>query len=318
MINESHTHPLSYDEGRAARGISGSPREATMDKLASYLLTLALTLTLVGCTQNDETEPGPSGGGGTGGEGGSAIECSDQDSFDPGDCPTSYPDSDCVVYVDAETEASGEGSSWQDAFRTVQEGIDLAHCASLNAGTCEQWQVWVRAGSYFIQQGCRTHSVRLRANTEVYGGFAGTETTLEDRDWESHETILDGRDGPESENHVYHVVHGATDARLDGFTVSGGRADQENHPNHSDGGGMVNLAASPAVHHCTFRDNTAALRGGGMNNLATASPTVVGCKFIDNHAGENGGGMANTAGSSPVITDCLFEENTAVEYGGGI
>ena len=66
-------------------------------------------------------------------------------------------------------------------------------------------------------------------------GFAGNETTLGERSSDSDLTVLSGDIGTAGENsdNSYHVVYanGVTDAVLDGFTVTLGRAD-------GSGGGM--------------------------------------------------------------------------------
>ena len=66
----------------------------------------------------------------------------------------------------------------------------------------------------------------LEPDVEIYGGFAGTEQTLHDRDLalEVNKSILSGdlADGRK----FYHVVMSVGEvgkARLDGFTISDGR-----------------------------------------------------------------------------------------------
>jgi hypothetical protein len=90
----------------------------------------------------------------------------------------------------------------------------------------------------------------------VYGGFAGNEDSLYDRDWEGRETILDGRDGPDGTSHVYHVVVGRDDALIDGFTITGGRADHADDLLHMYGGGMGNIASSPTVQKYHITNNS--------------------------------------------------------------
>jgi len=292
-----------------------------MRKLAQQLGTLALISLVTACTHDDDVPPGSAGGGGSGGEGGSggaAVECVDGDTFDAASCPDSYPDDGCIVYVDGATETAGDGSSWETPLSSVQAGIDLAHCATLNAGSCAEWQVWVREGSYYIHQGCREHTVWLRPNVAVYGGFGGDEAELEARDWAGRETILDGRDGPEGSSHVYHVMRGANDAVLDGLTITGGRADHDQTGLHQHGGGLHNLLASPTVANCTFRDNRAVGLGGAVDNYKGSAPQLTNCHFVDNRAEQHGGAVANVEGSDATFTDCTFVGNTAVKDGGAV
>jgi predicted outer membrane repeat protein len=274
-------------------------------------------------------------------------ECTDEDDFDPADCPDIQPSDPCVRYVNIEVDTPGDGSSWDDALATVQEGIDLARCGAIVNDTC---QVWVAAGTYYVHQGCQTDTVRLRPGVELYGGFDGSESLLEERDIEANLTVLDGHDQADGPSQVFHVVTGSDDALIDGFTISGGRADAEDwdYDNlQNTGGGMLNLESSPTVRSCVFSANFAFCYGAGMHNFAASptiescrftanetddyydgwggglanrsdsDPTLLGCTFSDNYAAD-GAGIYSSGGSDATVTDCLFESNTASSSGGGI
>jgi len=246
------------------------------------------------------------------------LSCDGADTFDPAECPASYPEWACVVHVDGEAATSGDGWSWQSPVRTVQEGIDRAHCGATRSGLCSTWQVWVKEGRYFVHQGCDSDTVRLRAGVEVYGGFVGVEDRLTERDWATHETILDGRDGPDATAHVRHVVLGADDATVDGVTITGGLAGGSDEPTERCGAGMLNVQSSPVVQNCTFRDNVAFDHGGGMANLDRSSPTVAGCQFEENQAAQSGGAMANRQESEPDVSNSAFVGNLAGDSGGAV
>lgn len=61
---------------------------------------------------------------------------------------------------------SGDGTSWDEAFGTIQEGIDAAN----EAGGGE---VWVAAGTYDEERGNHSGSVILMPKVRLYGGFTG-------------------------------------------------------------------------------------------------------------------------------------------------
>jgi hypothetical protein len=155
----------------------------------------------------------------------------------------------------------------------------------------------------------------LKSGLALYGGFAGTETELDQRDWARNETVLSGEVGRDASEHSYHVVVGAEDSILDGFAITGGNANGAGPSNH--GGGMINYnGASPTVANCTFRQNQGA-EGGAMYNYNLSAPVITNCVFEANSAGK-GGAMVNRVGASPQVTNCRFVENEARWRGGAL
>jgi len=217
-----------------------------------------------------------------------------------------------VVYVDKGNDSGIEdGATWATAFTTIQEGIDAAYA---DGGG----EVWVAEGVYDEARDNDTGSVVMEEYVHLYGGFAGTETERDQRDWDAHVTVIDGSTSRGGEP-AYHVVVGANAATLDGFTVTGGHAQWTSDSADDDGGGMYNSGSSPTVANCTFEGNLAYDRGGGMANCYSSSPTVTNCVFRNNAAySYAGGGMYNGESCSPVVTNCVFEANSAQDRGGGM
>ena len=228
-----------------------------------------------------------------------------------------------VWYVDRDNSSGTEdGISWATAFTTVQEGIDAAF-------DDDGGEVWVAEGVYSEERTSIVHpepwddntgSVVMKEGVHLCGGFVGTESECDQRDWEAHPTVVDGSTARGGEP-AYHVVIGANDTTLDGFTITGGVAQEigiylgDNPP--ALGAGMYNFGTSPTVTNCTFTGNQAIHdSGGGMYNY-DCSPTVTYCSFIDNYAQGAGGGMYNRH-SSPIVTDCTFTGNYAYSQGGGM
>jgi predicted outer membrane repeat protein len=254
---------------------------------------------------------------------------------------------DHVVHVDGATETGPwDGLSWPTAFRRVQEGLDAA--AELAAAEARpprtpaaaRPQVWVARGLYKpSEDGDRTAAFRLRSGVDLYGGFAGTETALEERDWTAHEALLSGAVGACREEYSLHVVIGADDAVIDGFTICDGYNLPEGPPPHhmsphmlieakgaGVGAGVLNDGCAPTVRNCLIRDNTAA-KGAGMYNLATCAwpsretrpaPTVSGCTFARNHARARGGAVSNDLMTHPAFVACSFLDNCCDAKGGGM
>ena len=222
-----------------------------------------------------------------------------------------------IVYVDAEATGANDGSSWADAYTSLWYVLTAASSGD---------EIWVAEGIYKpTGPGERTASFQLKNGVALYGGFAGGEMSLDEREPNRHVTILsgdlNGDDGPNFANNrenSYHVVTGSgTDrtAILDGFTITGGNAN-DSYPNNT-GGGMYNDHGSPTVANCTFSENSATW-GGGMCNENQSNPTLSNCTFSDNRAEDWGGGMCNYNHSSPMLTNCTFRGNRGNRCSGGM
>lgn len=166
----------------------------------------------------------------------------------------------CVVHVTTSGDDAKSGMTWAEAKLTIEAAL-----AAAEAGGCE---VWVAAGSYSTPDVGREATFGLRPGVAIYGGFAGTEVRRSTRDWLAYETILDGRgDGVTETSGVFHVVTGADQALMDGFTVIGGNA--AGGPSGEDcGGGLFNRDATLTVRNTVFRANRTEYDGAGVCNLA--------------------------------------------------
>jgi parallel beta-helix repeat protein len=218
-----------------------------------------------------------------------------------------------TIYVDVDAAGASDGSSWEDAYTTLQPALDEAVAGD---------EIWVAAGTYkpsYLSDPSKPRSAtfQLKNGVALYGGFDPSvgDTEFGDRDWAANATILSGDLGTpgnvaDNSYHVfYHPAALALDATavLDGFTIIAGMANGGGVL--SLGGGMYNDGCSPAVTHCTFAGNTANT-GGGMANYNSSSPSVTDCTFAENSA-SLGGGMANYSSSSPALTNCTFAANEA-------
>ncbi len=218
-----------------------------------------------------------------------------------------------IWYVDHENTGTEDGLSWATAFKTIQPAIDAA-------STAGGGEVWVAEGNY---NETRTHvdgSLEMKEGVYLYGGFVGIavsggmETDRSQRDWNTHVTTIDGsvaRGGAAA----YHVVVGANNAILDGFTITGGNASGGDTAT-GRGGGLYNPAVSPTVVNCTFTGNTASHAGGGLQNSGS-SAVVENCTFANN-TGRFGGGVENEGGQLPTFRACTFTLNTGTQVSGGM
>ena len=169
-----------------------------------------------------------------------------------------------VVYVIAGGTGSANGTSWVDALATVQAGIDAAV-------TDNKDEVWVAAGDYV--DATIAPVLTMRAGVDIYGGFAGTELSLAGRPDPVLISTLNGN------GNSYHVVVGASNARLDGFTITSGNASGVD-PNDR-GGGIYNTGVSGLVLNGLIVSANSAVYGGGMYNVSS-SPTLTNVTFSNN------------------------------------
>jgi hypothetical protein len=227
-----------------------------------------------------------------------------------------------VIYVRATAMEPADGRSWATAFPDLQAALQAATTAPPNT-----LQIWVAAGTYTPTIGNdRGRSFHLVNDTALYGGFAGNETNLAQRDWRANPTILSGNIGdPTSVNdNSYQVVTSSLanpTTLLDGFIITQGRANGSFADYTNYGAGMWNDRSSPTIRNCSFIGN-AAHTGGGMANTGAdlwdrvgSRPVVEQVIFLGNSA-ERGGGMSNMYGSAPQLTNVLFSGNRAIDGGG--
>ena len=220
-------------------------------------------------------------------------------------------------YVKTDATGANNGSSWSDAYESLQSALGGSPCTV----------VWVASGTYKPTGGSSTDraiSFVLKNGVAIYGGFAGGETLLSQRNPAANPTILSGEIGAAgNSDNSYHVVVGSgtnSTAVLDGFTITGGNADGTGDDNSGLGGGMYSSESSPRIKNVTFSSNLAQ-RGGGMWNTHS-SPILVDVAFSGNQANwvdsGNGGGMGNYWQSSPSLTNVTFYGNWADGQGGGM
>src|SRR5574342_685318 len=82
--------------------------------------------------------------------------------------------------------ASGSGTSWANAYGNPQAALANAACT----------EIWVAQGTYKPTNGTdRTISFVLKSGVALYGGFAGSETLLTQRNLAVNPTILSGEIG---------------------------------------------------------------------------------------------------------------------------
>jgi hypothetical protein len=262
-----------------------------------------------------------------------------------------------VIYVNESAEGAEDGTSWENAFMDLQSAIDAA---------VEGDQIWVAAGKYKptsvhgiitmedvydIDEFNRYLHFRMKNGVEIYGGFAGTETELPQRDFQAQETILscDLGEIDEQYDNCFHIFYHPAGldldetAVLDGFLMEGGYADDVEP--HDAGSVMYNDGSSPVVKNgwiywnysykgavfynkdssikvmnTQFVNNEAPYSKGGVFYNENSNIEISGCDFANSWAegdNESNGGAIYSTGGKTVIADTIFRSNEA-NLGGAI
>ena len=208
---------------------------------------------------------------------------------------TVYAFTPSIIHVSPAGSDANDGSNWASAKQTVQAGIDAAAAAG--------GEVWVAQGTY-------NERIALRAFDYLYGGFAGTETRRNQRDFKTNKTILDGQQGGSV---VTATACGYQLGCIDGFTIRNGTGTLLNNYRH--GGGIYCSASSLIISNNTISGNDVNFDGGGIY-CSYSFPIIANNTISQNIASISGGGISCSS-SSPTISNNNIEGNNA-NIGAGI
>ncbi len=180
------------------------------------------------------------------------------------------------IYVNVNATGNNDGTSWANAFTNLQTAINNNPFRD---------DIWVAQGTYTPTGSGRNSTFLIDRKTKIYGGFNGTETALEQRDFRNNLTILNGdvngndnsninpSEATRSEN-LYHIVTVKGDTKtvsIDGFVFSGSNANgttlttgtASNQYLHNRGGAIFlhsyiqNTEVDLNVTNCVFEKNSA-------------------------------------------------------------
>ncbi|NGP90105.1 T9SS type A sorting domain-containing protein [Fodinibius halophilus] len=239
--------------------------------------------------------------------------------------------SQAQIYVDHTATGADDGSSWSDAYTTLQGALQAASSSD---------QIWIAEGTYKPTTGTdRTASFSITGTKDgikIYGGFEQGDT-FSDRNSTDHPVLLSGDIGTANDqsDNSYNVFsfdgrsnNITTSTILDGVTITSGNADGSGFY-EKRGGGILNLGTSggvcnPTISNVTFTNNSATL-GGAMFNEGyngESSPDISSSTFTGNNAANLGGAIYSygnsTGNSNPTISASTFENNSATLLGGAL
>ncbi len=239
-----------------------------------------------------------------------------------------------VIYVHDETTATSDeqnGRSWTTAFADLQDAL---------AVVAEGQEIHVAGGSYYPDEAAagyatvtdddRGSTFSLPEAVTLYGGY---NASTGERDPDSYTSVLNGDLDQDDEageggiveedpsnhtknNNAYSVVtvtgiSSNSPTRLDGFTITAGRANENTSDATGLGGGLyVDEADGFLLQDCRIIGNYAWVKGGGIYWRNSGTQTIGDCDFIANESNSSGAAVYLDT-STLTFTDCHFSDNMA-------
>ena len=291
---------IDWTATKSVDWLTVSPSSGTLEPNATATVTLSINSTASTLTSGKYTD---------------TVAFTNADS---GSGNTTRDVSLCVgtLYVDGTNGSDyNNGFAWGSAKQTVQAAIDTAGSGS---------EVWVKAGTY-------NECIALKRGVALYGGFAGSETARDSRDWQTNVTLLDGYISGLDSPVVKFQMDSGSSTRLDGFTIQHGNGMHSGAPPDDDwqamhdGCGVYCAGASPIICNNVISDNQNAEgkvgHGGGIY-LRDSQASVLGNTITGNTVrgditasypyyknGEGGGIYCQY--STPTLSNNIISQNNA-------
>ncbi|MHC4698281.1 MAG: right-handed parallel beta-helix repeat-containing protein, partial [Planctomycetota bacterium] len=264
-------------------------------------------------------------------------------------------DGDAPHYIHVKENAppGGDGSTWATAFADLQDALDEAETSA-----DPNREIWLAGGTYKPTRledlaDPRSMTFRLLKDVSIIGGFAGTETSRDQRLPGVNTTIISGDisgddvfnpSHPTWNENAYHIFTGSQFLRradLTDVTITHGKANGQGWDEDVGSALYMPGAGSLTLNNCHVDDNYCEF-GGTIYLLDNASLTMTNggasgnynfmrygfisaqfecdvvldnCDFVDNEA-STGTVVSLESASRLVASDCTFTDNSAVGIGG--
>jgi len=233
------------------------------------------------------------------------------------------------VHVDADAPPGGDGTSWRTAFDDLETAIAWTKWTYENV-LPEVREIWIAEGEYVAPLGGAEgeDGFEITFPTTLRGGFAGFETSADQRDIAAHPTILDGDqlgdDGPDFQNYddnariVLRIDAWREEITLDGLVVRGGNGDGDSKTGGIRGDSVERLV----VRNCELVANYGFYGGAGNFTDAIVGYYTGGdlefmnTLFQGNRSFTAGGGLLSTEWRTTLV-DCRFVDNRSIQGRGG-
>ena len=166
-----------------------------------------------------------------------------------------------ILYIAA--DGQGDGSAWNSATPNLDDALAL--CGLYKKGT-----LWIKNGTYYGDNTQNDASFTLSNGVTLYGGFAGTESTLDERNLQAGATVLSGG----GKRIALYSPSATNDSRINDITFADGLA--------ANGAGAY-ISNTVRLERCIFENNTDTSADGAA--LYCNASNVYCCIFRNNHGG---------------------------------
>lgn len=220
-----------------------------------------------------------------------------------------------IIYVRATASGANDGTTWANAYTNLNTALNAAQAGS---------QVWVAAGTYKPTDIGADSTFYVKSGVSLYGGFAGTETSLAQRNLAANSAVLNGdiqgddvddnftANRSDNVTHVVTVADSATQVVVDGFTIRNGSTTTVTTASlrFRSGGGLF-LRGQATLRNLYFTQNTGLLGGGlAIQEFISNGSVVEDCIFDKNYSGTAGAALTTIRADSVVIRNCIIRENS--------
>ena len=190
-----------------------------------------------------------------------------------------------IYYV--EPGGTGLGTSWSDAgnLKTALNSVS------------PNLQIWAKHGDY-------EDTFNIKCPVELYGGFWGDESTIEDRNLNGNPPSVITTNYAESSccQPKDHALYDSSfNCTIDGFTI------KESGNEYLYGGGIYITHANVTLRNLIFEDNKAHCGAGVC--LEHCTGRIENVIFRNNHVWDGGAGLFLSRCSSMVVVNVLFDGN---------
>lgn len=229
-----------------------------------------------------------------------------------------------TAYVNRAATGNNDGSSWNDAFLDLQSALKYSR-NNLS-------EIWIAEGVYKPGSDRNdTYNINLD-NISLYGGFDGTETSINDRNINDHPTILSGDllgndvastvflHSTKNDNSYHVVTFAANDITLNGITIEKGNANQGTTTVNSYGSAIL---VNPTTNGFTLKNckiqNNIGVSGGALRTYYSVTANVnIENTIFDSNISRYGSGLYllvnNFRSVTLKITNSLFTNNISENY----